>query len=368
MPAHRQVKVTWFNNDHEHRNELLRFGLMRLHRQGQLAYGERPLNQATRFGFSERISRRIHRHTSVILVQDGSVSVKCLVDSEDSFFFITEMVQDVDRYFCAGYSSQFFLERKFVPPYSWQTASEVEYYIDRADTLIREFGSSFNRVRKFVPIGPSLARKDRVSYFSQRMRNAHHKLDLTLLGGRSWLFRYQDFESRYRYLLELRNAPLEYDVVLVDTLWGWPRHRQKLHSVLKSLSERYEIHSCLNWSEPTEKDGGAERPLDKAEFPMCTGPVIDYESMLAASRLGVFAAGFHWGWRSVMSLALLFGLPVYSDPLILEPWFDMGQFDIHSNKSGDWTGVERCLAGISDAQWKETRTKTSANLRRGDGS
>ncbi len=247
------------------------------------------------------------------------------------------------------------MDKTFSPPYAWQLPSEVEFYVKRAADLVASFGSYFDRVRKFVPIGPNLRRQDKIPFLSQRVRNLHHRISSRVNRRRSWYFSYIDYEARYQKLLDLRDRPLEYDVVLLDTLWAWPRHRRDLHKCLHNMSDRYEIHSRLNWSDPRACDGSDIAQLDRDEFPMTTGPVYDFEEMLASSRLGVFATGLHWGWRNVMTLALMVGLPVYSDRLIVEPWFDINGFHIHWNETADWVGLERILTSISRHDWQRIK-------------
>jgi hypothetical protein len=37
-----------------------------------------------------------------------------------------------------------------------------------------------------------------------------------------------------------------------------------------------------------------------------------------------------------MSLALLIGLRIYKDKVVLEPWFNLNNFEIRWTKNGDW--------------------------------
>ncbi len=349
------MEVTWFANPHEQRNDLLRFGFMRLHRQRKLAYREYPLDACVRFGFSEAVARHEHRHTSVVLICDGGRQVRCLIDSEDSLFWMCPLIAEVDRYFCAGYSAEVFERKQPLTPYAWQTEPEVRFYLDRAHELIDKWGSYFGIVRKFVPIAPSMSRRQPVPFLTQKKRNLKFRAHSLWSDALSWDGRCLDYEDRYRELLGFRHRPLLYDVVLLDTLWGWPRHRLKLHRQLQSISDRYRIHSRLNWSEPVPFDGSAERPLDQVDFPIVTQPIGDYETMMASSRLAVLATGFHWGWRGIMAFALMVGLPVYMDRPVLEPWFGLDEFVMFWNDDGDWTDLECRLRDITDARWNEIK-------------
>lgn len=349
------IRVVWFNNPHEHHNDLLRLGLMRLHRQKRLRYEERKLCECVDFGFSKTVTNHLHRRTSVISVKAHSNHVRCIVDSEDSFFWMSSLIREADVYFCSGYNSAFFEQRIFEPPYPWLHRNEVVLYEKRARELIETYADFFDRVRRYVPIGPELSRPPSRGWWRQKLRNVIHKAQSHVGETVPWYFRHKDLEERYQGLLDLREAPLLYDVVLQDTLWGWPRHRLALHQRLKELSGRYAIHSQLHWKEPLAIDGSDKTPMEHSEFPVSTQPIVNYEHMLASSRLAVFATGFHWGWRSIMMLALLFGLPVHADRLILEPWFDMGRFAISWNDSFDWQDLETKLDAITLETWNNVK-------------
>ena len=345
------IEVTWFKNPHEQRNDWLRFGLMRLHRAGAIVYREDALGAATGAGFAPAVAAHEHRHTSAIAVKDGGRAACCIVDSEDSFFCMADLMPYADRYFCAGYNSAFFRDRRFEPPYPWLEPHETAFYRKRADALIAEFGEHFERVRPFVPIGPDLGRKQPVGPLAQRLRNTHDKAARALGRQHDWRFVLEDFEHRYAELLGHRNTPAAHDVVLLDTLWGWPRHREALHRRLQELAAQgLDVRSRLNWAEPSHWDGSDITPLNQTDFPIQTGPVDNYEAMLAASRLGVFASGFHWGWRNIMTLALMWGLPLHVDRLLLEPWFDIGRFLIGWNDHADWRNLGTALARMDDAE------------------
>ena len=80
------LRVKWFKNSHEQRNYWLRFGLMRLHVLGQILYEEWPLEACVAAGYDQAVATHTHRHTSVISVESKAQCVRCIVDSEDSFF------------------------------------------------------------------------------------------------------------------------------------------------------------------------------------------------------------------------------------------------------------------------------------------
>jgi hypothetical protein len=344
------TQVTWFNNGHEHRNDWLRFGLMRLHVNGSLRFRERPLSSAPQFGFSESVVAHEHRHTSVLLVDDGSRKVRVVVDSEDSFFWMSPLVAHADVYFCAGFNREFFADRKFGGGFPWQTEIEIEFYRRKALNLIEEHGEHFHRVRPFAPIGPNLSRPQARKWPEQKARNLYHRAASLIGKDTPWILPFLDFEARYADLLSLRKEPVRHDVVLLDTLWGWPRHRVALHERLKQLAGKgYDIHSRLRWQDPVDLDGGTSFAMDQSAFPIESGSIGDYEKMLAASRLGVFATGFHFGWRNIVTLAMMLGLPVYCDPFMIDHRQSYDDYALFKNDPGDWERIEALLLHYRNA-------------------
>lgn len=349
------TEVLWFRNAHEHRNYWLRFGFMRLHRSGELTYRELPLARCVEFGFDPAIAAHTHRHTSVILVRARGTDTRCIVDSEDSLFWMSPLIALTDLYFCVGFHDDFFTRRTMPPVYPWQTEPEVAFYRGKAADLISSLGDHFHKARRFSPIGPEMELRRQPGFLRTRWRNLRHRLGSATRSDLYWQMELETFEARYRELIALRSRPLLYDVVLLDTLWGWPRHRLALHRRLRDLSASYRIHSKLNWSPPNAMDGSDLAPPDPAMFPVISQDVSNYEQMLASSRLGVFATGFHWGWRNIVTLSLMMGLPVYMDAPLAQPWFSWSEFDIRFNTDGDWGELEKHLNSIDPSEWNRIR-------------
>src|SRR4051812_16371124 len=110
-----KTKVTWFRHYHENRNDLLRFGLMRLHFNHEITYEERPFHEMEKYGFSKTaLNYPDTRHLSFILISKKSSRTKCIIDNEDSFALVSPLIKEVDFYFCAGYNSDFFENKRFV--------------------------------------------------------------------------------------------------------------------------------------------------------------------------------------------------------------------------------------------------------------
>jgi hypothetical protein len=60
-----------------------------------------------------------------------------------------------------------------------------------------------------------------------------------------------------------------------------------------------------------------------------------------------------------MTLAMLFGIPVLTDRLLLQPWFDMKQFDLTINDGKDWSSVADLLNDISAESWHSRRERNT---------
>ncbi|RYY68267.1 MAG: hypothetical protein EOO13_12765 [Chitinophagaceae bacterium] len=85
-----------------------------------------------------------------------------------------------------------------------------------------------------------------------------------------------------------------------------------------------------------------------------------YELMLAKSRMAVFACGFHWGWRSIMMLALSTGIPVLTDRLLTEAYFDMNEFYLHQQEDHSWGSIEGELKKIDHSSWASIKLRNQS--------
>ena len=108
------LRVKWFKHSHEQRNYWLRFGLMRLHVLGQIHYEEWPLEACVAAGYDHAVATHTHRHTSVILVESKGQCVRCIVDSEDSFFLCQQSLNTQMYIFVLGTIGIFSLIKRFL--------------------------------------------------------------------------------------------------------------------------------------------------------------------------------------------------------------------------------------------------------------
>jgi hypothetical protein len=348
-------RITWFTNAHEQRNHLLKYGFMKLHHAGTVEFIVRDQSALAAYDVSPGLRQHEHRHTTLLLWEHNTRKRWILVDSEDSFAQLCPLIEDVDVYFCAGYNHPIFHHKTFLQPYPWQTAADVASYRLQVEQMIQRWGDHFSKVKKYVPIGPDSGQWPTPSWPTQKWRNLRDKTQKTLTGQRYWQPEFQVFEQRYRAMHALRSATLQYDVVLADTLWGWPHHRYALHQKLGQLAPYSLIYSQLKWNDAALGSG-----LTSEQFPLISRPIAgNYEAMLAASRLAVFATGFHWGWRNIMTLALYWGLPIYMDQPLLEPYFDFNQFKVFYNID-EWQSLESYLQDIDEALWHRIKAHNQA--------
>lgn len=357
MKDNNLINVKWFRHGHEDRNDWLRFGFMKLNAKNEITYQEWELKDMLKYGFAtEILDCPDLRHKSFILIEYDSIQTKCLVDSEDSFVLFSELLIHVDIYFCAGYNSDVFIHKNLPKFYDWQTENELKWYKNELTIKIDKFSDHFYKVKKFIPIAPNLFKEYPINIIKKRFYNLDDKIRKVIGSPSNYASVYKIYKKRYNALINLRNQPLTYDVTLNDSLWGWPNHRIKLHQALKKLAlNGFLINSILKYGEPSIHDNSKTLNLNPNNFPITIGSIDDYEKMLANSKLGVFACGFHWGWRNILTLALFFGIPVTTDRLLTEAYFDIHKFKIYEIEDENWTLVGDLLKDIDLDKWNRIK-------------
>jgi len=356
--------VTWFTSNHEHRLHYLKLGLMRLARRGEITFSEIPAH------LGNLPSKVVHEHTqthsALLRVRWSTLEKLVALDGQDSIFQISPLIESCDHYFVCAYYRKFFESAPFQMALPWQDESEVAYYKKLYGELQEKYRSHFHKARPLVPIGPDMEFAVTNDWLTQRLHNFRYRARKLFTRTLDWTPQHERFERRWKQLLELRESVPKYDAVLKDSLWGWPRHRIALHKKLASLSANYQIRSELNYRKPEYYELGNQPPPDPLSFPMKVGGGVigNYEQMLASSRLGVFATGFHWGCRNIVTLTWFLGLPVYMDPPVFESIYDFQTFDTHYNRSGDWRELEENLCKVSTNGKKSAKKEMQATFDR----
>jgi hypothetical protein len=334
-------KITWFGNNHEHRLHYVKFGLMRLAKLGEISFKEIHKELAEHPAASGEPA-----HKAMLRVEDGTRVRSVVLDGQDSIFQLSPLIEHVDLYFMCSYRAKFFHGEGFDLELPWQTALETRHYRDHYSKLQHRYSRHFHKTRRLMPIGPYMEWTRPPSYLERKVRGLRHKLSKFATPFTDWGIQFARFEKRWDWLLKLRSVEPRHDVVLKDSLWGWPRHRVALHRELARLSPEYDIRAELHHrvAEPYEL---GEQPAPRPDqFPMLVGGGVpgNYEEILASSRLGVFATGFHYGCRNITTLAWFLGLPTLCDPFSFESIYDFGNLGNTVHQSGDWREIEAALA------------------------
>lgn len=346
-------EITWFANSHDHSVHYIKLGLMRLHRAGEIVFRERP-NATAGDLLPAPVRAHPHRRTAVLRVRDGARARLIVLDGEDSIFQTSPLIQWCDLYFSCTYRSRFFSGDSFDLELPWQTDGELDHYQREYGRLQQAFAPHLHKGRPLVPIGPDLDAALPMTWVGARWRGVKHRLSKLRAPWIDWSAQHERFEHRWARLLALRTSEPDVDVVLKDSLWGWPRHRRALHERLSALADRFTIHSELHYREPFAYELGGMPAPNADDYPIRAGGGVPgaYESMLARSRVGVFATGFHFGCRSIVMFAWMQGLRVLSDPFSFESMIDLRELGTRFNDDGDWKSLENLL--------DETRNERSA--------
>jgi len=318
---------------------------MRLAKRGEIRLLQIP-NELASGLLPAPMVKSVHRRLVVLTVSDLNLSKVVVADGEDSLFQTSPLLEHCDHYFMCSYRGSFFRGEPFDLGYAWQTEEELTHYKTCWRELQLRLRSHLHKGRLFYPIGPDLTTvQPSGGWTDDKIRNLRHRSRSIVTDTRDWGREHQEFEERYSYLTGLREVPIRFDIVLKDSLWGWPRHRESLHRHLQQLAGTYSIHSRLSYRECFQYEyAGFDKP-SKGDFPIEAGTpdLENYERMLASSRLGVFAAGFHWGCRNIMTLAQFLGMKILSDPLGFETVFDPGPLEMEWNADGTWHGIQPLL-------------------------
>lgn len=359
--------VTWFGNDHDHSLHYFKFGLMRLAASGEIRFQEIQNSGASADLLPEFVRAHKHRRTAAVRISDGSLSRLVILDGEDSIFQTSPLIEHCDLYLSCTYRSRFFNDERFDLQEPWQSDSDVAWYREEYKRLQERFRTHFHKACPLAPIGPAMEWTPRLPFVKRKVHGLRHRLSALRAPKTDWGPQYERFSLRWEQLMEMRKIPVRHDVVLKDSLWGWPMHRVTLHRRLASLSGRYDIRADLNYLPATEHGGINAPHPDPADFPMkCGGGVTgNYEEILAASRIGVFSTGFHWGCRNIVTLAWLLGLKVLSDPFVHESWFDFKELETEfTTHSGDWSEIDALLGRFSRSDAVEAKPRIQASYDR----
>lgn len=352
--------ITWFANPHEHSLHYVKFGLMRLARRGDITLREIDNARAPADLLPEPVRAHLHRRTVAVRVTHGPLDRLLVLDGEDSIFQTSPLIAHCDLYLSCTYRGRFFRNEPFDLPLPWQTEPETAWYRAEYARLQNLLAPHLPKARPLAPIGPAMEWTRPLPFLRRKLHALRHRAARLRAPLIDWAPQHHRFTLRWARLMELRRSPVRHDIVLKDSLWGWPRHRVALHRRLASLSPRADIRASLHYLPPTHHAGPPDPRIRAQDFPLACGDGAsgDYEALLAASRLAVFATGFHWGCRNIVTLAWLLGLKVLSDPFAHESWFDFRELETEFTRgAGDWSEVDELLARFSRADATAARPR-----------
>lgn len=297
------------------------------------------------------------------VVYYNDMKCKVIIDTSESFFYISPALKYTDLYFFTSYNSNLFENHKFLTPYSWQIDYDLSSYKDKFMEIEKKLGQYFNKILRFIPFPVvmdipvrrfSLYKKiviiNLILYKKKKKLLCRQKLS-------KFDPEYLLLKTRYQQLLGYRFNKLKYDVVIRESLWAWPWHRVLLYKSLQGMKDR-KIFSSLKadmsetWWKKYIPEGEIDNVIDilqeKNKFP------DSYEEMITSSRLAVFPTGKHWGWRAITFLSLMSGGPIFMDKPIFEPYFPLQDFKLFFSEK-EWMDTGDIIDKISDKDWVDIR-------------
>lgn len=349
--------VTWFRNNHEHSLHYFKFGLMQMARRGEILYRE-IANENGHELIPEAIRKHAHRRTVAVRIDEGSRHRILILDGEDSIFQTSFLIQHCDLYFSCTYRRKFFDGEAFDLELPWQTECELIHYRERYSELQNAFAADLHRARPLMPIGPGMEMPENLGMIREKLGSLRHRLSKLREPWLDWAPQFDRFQRRWAYLHKLRDLVPNVDVALKDSLWGWPRHRVALHQSLATAGDRYSIRAELHYREANPYEYGSHSPPSPEDFPMRVGGGVagSYEEALASSRLGVFATGFHYGCRNIVTLCWFLGLKTFTDPLSFEAIYDFADLEPMIHRSGSWIELPEVL-DVAKSEGQESRKR-----------
>ena len=361
-----RLKIEWL--DKKDRGVLYaKFSLMELARSGEIDFVRVRPSSFDQNLLPRSIKDALSPAQAFLVAYKGDKRCKIVIDTSESYFYMSSAIADSDLYFFSAYNSEIFEKHRFLKPYSWQERYDLAGYKRNFEKIERDFGSYFTRIVRFIPYPVVM------DLPARRFSRSTQAVIVTLLIRRFLRkslpkqgFSIQDPEYRllrlrYNQLLKYRKNTIRYDVVVRESLWAWPWHRILLYKALENLSGR-EIYASLKSATADDPEAwwragipeGEMEEVDrmlhkKVDFPE------SYEEMITSSRLAVFPTGKHWGWRAITFLSMISGGPILMDRPLFEPYFPMNEFKIYY-ADNEWSNLASTLEKITEEKWIDIRS------------
>lgn len=355
--------VNWLESG-DTRGLYQKYCLMKSAARGEIVFRVRPKSAWVEFGLEKADLPFLKEGYSIFRVVFRGRSILVILDNKDSFFNISPLIRKADLYFLGAYSPAIIEGKCFPEPYSWQTETDLFPYRQHFQAVVGRYGDMFGKIVRSIPMPmvmhPALRRGS--AMFSPARRFLTLAFCLTMdRWARRWhtplplVLERAMFSIRYEELLALRHQPLLYDIVAADTLWAWPDHRARLYHEIDRLPNQQRVVARL--SAPRKGETWPDRVspqmlafvkgrLGKAQASF-NGT---FESMLASSKLNVFACGKHWGWRQICFISLLCGCPILMDRPVFTPYFSFDEFSVSYTRD-QWQELPDLLVSLDENAW-----------------
>lgn len=346
------MKLYWINQPGQERSHYLKFSLLHLARQSKVRFVSVDLSKVANYGIKDEIIEKLSTHAVLLFTDDCPRKLICL-DNEDSFHEVCDVIFHVDYYFKAAYVKSLFKEGRFFEPYDWQR-DIVDEYKARFQSLLEKHADQFHKILPLIPIPMDMGIRGsgtaRYLQYARNLLSKWFKLEINELN-------YRLFKLRYDQVLGYRKYEKKYDLSAHDTLWGWPRNRYLLHQSLSRLSDEYRVSHSLK-GDSQHKDFWqsffTEEELQEIEKWSKQGVGSGVERVICESALNVYSSGKHWGWRQIMFISLMAGVPIFMDKPIYEPYFEFCEFPVLF-KTENWNECSDTILAMTPQKIREIK-------------
>ena len=363
----KRLRIVWLNK--KDRSILYaKLSLMELAMAGEIDFIRTKPSSFDRRILPQRAIDALSPAQAFFVAYRGDQQCRVILDTSESYFYMSSAIADADLYFSSAYSSEVFEKHRFLTPYPWQEQERYNLrgYKKHFERIEREFGSYFDKIVRFIPYPVVMDLPARRFCRTKQLVivllliNRFLRKHLPRLRFGPLDPEYLLLKMRYQQLVGYRSNPLNYDIVIRESLWAWPWHRILLYKTLGNLSGKKIVASLSSqetdnpkawWRHciPEDEIDAVIRLLQKK--PYFPEP---YEEMITSSRLAVFPTGKHWGWRAITFLSLISGGPILMDRPKFEPYFPLDDFKIYYNEN-EWSDLADILDEITSEQWNILR-------------
>jgi len=134
-----RLRIEWLNK--KDRSILYaKFSLMELARAGEIDLVRVKPSSFDRRILPQRAIDALSPAQAFFVASRGSRQCRVILDTSESFLYMSSAIADVDLYFCSAYSSEIFEAHRFLTPYPWQERYNLDGYKKHFSRIEQEFG------------------------------------------------------------------------------------------------------------------------------------------------------------------------------------------------------------------------------------